>query len=49
MMSVKPPHCFFHRTTRALARLLRAIWGDWWIDLTLMLFIVGMMLYEHFN
>ncbi len=47
MMSVKPPHCFVHRITRVLDRLLAAVLGDWWIDLILMLFIVSMMLYEH--
>jgi hypothetical protein len=49
MLSVKPPHCLVHRLNRVLDRLLHAVLGDWWIDLILMIFIVGTMLYEHFN
>ncbi|WP_290639270.1 hypothetical protein [Aquabacterium sp.] len=49
MMSVKPPHCLFNRVNRVLDRLQNVVLGDWWIDLMLMLFIVSMMLYEHYN
>lgn len=49
MMSVKPPHCLFNRVNRALDRVLEAVLGDWWIDLILMSFIVGTMLYKHYN
>ncbi len=49
MMSVKPPHCLFNRINHVLDRLQDIVLGDWWIDVILMLFIVSMMLYEHYN
>lgn len=39
-MSVKPLSCL---------RFLGRLFGDWWIDVILMLFILGTMVYNHVN
>ncbi|MFT3856393.1 MAG: hypothetical protein QM742_02385 [Aquabacterium sp.] len=44
-MSVKPPR--LRPLSSPLERLLDLVLSDWWIDVVLMLFIVGSMLYLH--